>query len=274
MELSGKIISIVCVENADSVASSLSEGIADGFAYALEQDYASGEGSVGVYRLIPDSGVAYASKDSLKNLVIETGSDVVFVLDTLSVGKMTFSETVGVASASSVDSSFITVCKVPVAVRLYGFDAMNHEEKVYSFSGETSAVTDVYSDGKQSDSLLESLAFSSLEAAGWDVGRIMSAAFVSQWKHEQYSITCFDTEKWYKALNYANQYDWKEAMDIWLGLLDTNDMLKRSCAAYNISVACYMLGDYDLAGLWLDRSDTDSKLPQSDTMRKRINSRK
>jgi hypothetical protein len=34
-----------------------------------------------------------------------------------------------------------------------------------------------------------------------------------------------------------------------------------------------MIGDYDLALKWLDRSDDENKLPQSDTMRKRIKTR-
>ena len=63
-------------------------------------------------------------------------------------------------------------------------------------------------------------------------------------------------------------------MDIWLELLSSKDMLKRSCAEYNIAVACYMLGDLDLASEWLDRSDTDNRLAQSDALRKRINARR
>ena len=63
-------------------------------------------------------------------------------------------------------------------------------------------------------------------------------------------------------------------MDIWLELLETNDLLKRSCAEYNIAVACYMLGDYNLASEWLDLSDKDNLLPLSDALRKRIEARK
>ena len=64
-------------------------------------------------------------------------------------------------------------------------------------------------------------------------------------------------------------------MDLWFGLLDTNDPMKRSCAEYNIALACYMLGDYNLAGQWLERSDKDNKLPNmSDALRKRIEARK
>ena len=63
-------------------------------------------------------------------------------------------------------------------------------------------------------------------------------------------------------------------MDMWITLLSTNDMLRRSCAEYNIATACYMLGEYDLALEWLDRSDKDNKLPYSDALRKRINERR
>ena len=84
----------------------------------------------------------------------------------------------------------------------------------------------------------------------------------------------FETEKWYKAMEYADALQWKPAIDIWLELLDTNDLLKRSCAAYNLALATYMLGDYDLALLWLDRSDADNRLPMSETLRKRIDARK
>ena len=70
------------------------------------------------------------------------------------------------------------------------------------------------------------------------------------------------------------QYYLKEAMEIWLELLDTNDMLKRSAAAYNLALASYMLGDLDLASEWLDRSDADNKLSVSDSLRKRIDERR
>ena len=84
----------------------------------------------------------------------------------------------------------------------------------------------------------------------------------------------FETEDWYRAMQYADALEWKEAIDIWLELLDTNDMMKRACAAYNMALATYMLGDYDLAEQWLDRSDADNKLPMSDALRKRLETRK
>jgi hypothetical protein len=117
-------------------------------------------------------------------------------------------------------------------------------------------------------------AMKDIDKEGWNAGVLVADSFKSQWKHEQYSIVYFDSsDKWFEALLRADQYDWKGAMDIWFDLLKTRDMMKRSCAEFNISVACYMLGDYNLASQWLDRSDEDNKLPISDAMRKRINHR-
>lgn len=274
MELSGKSISVVCLENESESAALLSEGIADGFAYTLEKDYATGEGSVKVFRMKPSHGAVYSSKDSLFNLLMDTGADVLFLMDTLTLGNITVGDASRVSVPASDDSAYVSSCRLSLSLRLYGFDAMNKEEKVYSFSGSTFAVADVYSDGSQSVEAIESKAVAALPDAGWDVGETMAASFISQWKHEQYSIVYFESDSWYRALNFAEQYYWKEAMDIWMELSGTGDLLKRSCAAYNIAVACYMAGDYDLAGLWLDRSDEDGKLPYSDSLRKRINARK
>jgi hypothetical protein len=110
---------------------------------------------------------------------------------------------------------------------------------------------------------------------GFDAGVALADSFKTQWKTEAYSLAYFENEKWYKALDHAESYNWKAAMQQWFTLLDTNDPMRRSCAEFNIAVACYMLGDYDLAEQWLDRSDADNKLPNmSDSLRKRIALRK
>lgn len=273
IELAGKNISVVYLENDNPMSSFFAEGLADGFAYSLEQDYQTGEGSIGVYRMRCMPGGEYSSRDSLFNLLIDTGADVVFLVDTLSVGKLTMGGATHVASATSRDSSYLTTGQMPFRMKLYCFDGMNKDEDIYVFNGGRTAATHVYSDGMMSPQALEEAAVRSLAEAGFDAGRTMSRSFRSQWKQEQYSLVYFDGAQWYKGIDYAEQYYWKEAMDVWIGLLDTNDLLKRSCAEYNIAVACYMLGDIKLASEWLDRSDADNRLPLSDSLRKRIDFR-
>lgn len=238
IDLFGKVVSVVYVTDGNETGDTFNSSMAKGFAVELEKDYGTGEGSVGVYSL-QDRGGSYSQKDTLINLLMDTGCDVVFVFDK-----------VGVQGVGENTFKF--------NIKLYCFDAMNKDEKVFSFIGND--VVNVASDD--------------LSKEANNTGEIVAETFKSQWKHEQYSIVYYENEKWYDALLRAENYDWKGAMDIWMAQLSTNDLYKRSCAEYNIAVACYMLGDYDLATEWLDRSDQDNLLPVSDAMRKRINTRK
>lgn len=239
MELAGKIVSVISMDGDDERENLVCGNMADAFAKALEEGYGTGEGSVGLFCV--DRNSDYTSRDSLVSLLMQTGSDVVFLMDVSSSGSMT--------SAG-----------LPVKVSIYAYDAMDKEEKVKHFTGTKvlAASTD--------EGLVE-------EAS--KTGKLVADPFESQWKQEQYSVAYYDTAKWYESVIRAEQYDWKGAMDIWIELLNTRDLMKKASAEYNIAVACYMMGDYYLAEEWLDRSDADNKLPTlSDGLRKRIEARK
>lgn len=237
VDLGGKIPSVVYLETDDADASAFNAGMAASFAAALENDLGMGEGSVGVYRMRKESGTDYTSKDSMLSLIADTDADVVFLFDETRLGQ------------KEASSTFVMV---PFTMNLYCFDGMDKSEEVKVFTGSSRSRID-----------------------GSDAGTTVAQSFKMQWKTEPYSLAYYDNEKWYKALDKAEAYDWKGAIDQWFTLLDTNDLMRRSCAEYNIAVACYMLGDYALAEQWLDRSDADNKLPNmSDALRKRIETRK
>ena len=273
VDIAGKNVSVVYLENDNKTATAFNEAMADGFAYTLEQDCGYPDGTIGVYRMrrMPEGN--YASKDSLFNILMDTGADMVFLFDTVKFGSMTVGGPSKLSYPSSADSSYVSEATIPYTMKLYCFDGMDKKEKVQAFGGTSMARPEVYSNGKDDSTIATRKAWNALGAEGWDAGLLVADSFKSQWKHEQYSILYYDSEKWYDALEKAEQYDWKGAMDIWIELLNSRDILKRSCAAFNISVACYMLGDVQLASEWLDRSDADNKLPISDAMRKRINAR-
>ncbi|MBR5298768.1 MAG: hypothetical protein IKU36_00805 [Bacteroidales bacterium] len=273
VDIAGKNVSVIYLENDNKTATSFNEAMADGFAYTLEQDYGYPDGTIGVYRMRRIPGGNYASKDSLFNILMDTGADMVFLFDTVKFGSMTVGGPSKVSYTSTPDSSYISEATVPYTIKLYCFDGMDKQERVQAFGGTSMARPEVYSNGKDDSTVATSKAWKALGAEGWEAGLLVADSFKSQWKHEQYSILYYDSEKWYDALEKAEQYDWKGAMEIWIELLDSRDILKRSCAAFNISVSCYMLGDVQLASEWLDRSDADNKLPISDAMRKRIDAR-
>ena len=238
LELAGKIVSVVYSDSGDAAADSFNENMADAFASALEKDYGTGEGSVGLYMVDGRKG-DYTKRDSLVSILMSTGADMVFLFAPPKFKEKTASGT------------------IPLEVNLYCYDGMGKDDKVVAFAGNT-LVT--HSGGMDS------------EAA--DAGKRIAGSFVSQWKNEQYSIAYYDSQKWYDALMKADQYDWKGAMDIWFELLDTKDILKRACAEYNIAVACYMLGDFSLADQWLKKSMADNDMPtMTDALRKRIDAR-
>lgn len=145
----------------------------------------------------------------------------------------------------------VTLQSSTVSFILKCYDGMNQADKVQLFSG---------------NSVLDS-------TNGSETGKEIASAFEPQWKHEQYSLYYFDSDDWYDAIVKAESFDWKGAMDIWLKLIQSNNVLKRSCASYNIATACYMLGDYELAGKWLDTSEKEADLIVAEGLRKRINAR-
>ena len=241
IDLGGKIVSVAYSAIGDPVVDSFNETMAGSFADVLEEDYATGEGSVKVIG-VDGSKTDYAQRDSLIRILMNTGSDIVFLF------------------ASPVINYENPSGGMPMKVTLYCYDGMNKEDKVFAFTGTT---------------VISSTVASSMKNEAVDVGKNVSEVFKAEWKHEQYSIAYFDSAKWYEALYLAEEYDWKGAMDIWFSLLDTKDLMKRACAEYNISVACYMLGDFELADEWLKKSKADNDMPTlTDAMGKRIEAMK
>ena len=240
LDLTGKIVSVVYYSGDDALENQVAENIASGFAQVIEKDNGTGEGSVGVYSVERASG-NYALKDSLVNLVIQTDGDLVFLLD-----------------ADMADNN--TAEGTPVKVALYCYDGLGKEDAVKRFIGNTVIP------GSSMDTLL---------ADAMTAGKHIGESFKTQWKHEQYSIAYYDSLRWYEALERADRYDWKGAMDIWFEFLDSRDPLKRAAAEYNIAVACYMMGDFYLAREWLDRSIAENDMPTlTDALSKRIEARK
>lgn len=232
IDLVGKNVSVVFLEEGKAVPDSFNSGMANAFASSLEKSYGWREGSVGVYKIPMDEGADYACRDSMLNLVISTDADLVFLFDRLLLGEQSHSQ-------------------VQFSMKLHCYDGMNPADKVQTYTGTSRA--------EMADSL-----------SGIKAGEQVSLPFQNQWKVEQFSFLYFDSQTWYDALMKAEQFDWKGAMDIWMELLSSNDPLKRSCAEYNIATACLIAGNLPLAAEWLDRSDLENKLPLSDTLRKRI----
>lgn len=234
LDLSGKSMSLIYLEDEDKVSSSFNNVVADALAYSLETDYFDGNEGISVYNLPKDPAGDYASVDTASQYVLLLDSDVIMILDT--------PEAAGQAVSN----------KIPFVSRLYVYDSMG-EDKVTMLQCKSS-VTDF-----------------SETAKGVSIGNSIASPLLPDWDLESFSIYYFeDSNKWVRAFEHVYDGEMKEAIDIWMEFVKHSNTTKASAACYNIATACLLLEQKDLAAEWLDMSDKLEKMPLSPGLRKRI----
>ena len=273
IDFAGKTISVVYLDDLSGRDSVFSPSVAEGFAQAMEKDYFGGARAVEMYRMEKDFGGNYAAKDTLVNLIMDSGDDVVFLFDAPEYGQTACGDR-KVISGVPKDSSNVMTVKVPYTMNLYVYDSMGKDTvQVFKSSGEIGHKMVCSPD--QSDEDVAWKVWPELRSSGTRIGTRCSKDFVSTWKTEQYGFYYYENPTaWITAAQAAYDYRWHEAIKTWMTLLDTKNMEKRSYAEYNIATACYLMGDYTLAEKWLDRSAKDYSHSLISVLRKRINSRK
>ena len=273
IDLSGKTMSVVYLDDLSGRDSTFSPGLAEGFAQTLEKDYFGGEKAVEMYRMEKDFGGNYAVKDTLVNLVLDSGDDVVFLFDAPEFGEPVCNSRTPVTGVSR-DSSNVLNVKVPYKMNLYVYDSMGKDTvQVFSSNGEVNRKA--FCSPDESDADVAWRIWPELQSGGVRMGVRSAQDFLATWQTESYTLYyCDSPEAWINGAQAAYDFRWHEAITQWMKLLDTNSLEKRSCAEYNIATACYLIGDLDLALKWLDHSDKDYPLALSKGLRTRINSRK
>lgn len=270
IDLGGKSMTVTYLESGFGRDSVFAESMANGFAAALEEDYFGGETLIGLYRMQKDMGRSYAEKDTLVNLVMDTGGDVVFLFDAPQFGSVSMSG----RRYHSADSS-VAVVSIPCGVTMYVYDSMDRRDTVRVFQGSTTVSQSLVIPSALSDSEVFPYIWDELHASGEAVGRKSAGRFLSTWTRGNFSIYTYEENAaWEEARLLAQEFRWREAMDIWLQLASVQNITKRMCAEYNIATACFILGQLDLAEQWLELSDKDGPSVLSEGLHKRINQAK
>ena len=91
LELGHKSFSVAYVDNGNAVDSAFIASVSEGFAQRLEAEYFGGEPVIMIYNIDGQEGADYSSKDSVLNVLMDTGSDVVFLFDAPETGEVTLS---------------------------------------------------------------------------------------------------------------------------------------------------------------------------------------
>ena len=148
---------------------------------------------------------------------------------------------------------------------------MNKADTVYLWHGTRKVVTTVPYTSSLTRSDAADQFWTKLETPGEQFGKASAKIFKPTWKAEEFTFIYYDSpQAWDTASQAAYSFKWKEAIEAWMTLLNTNNPMKRSCAEFNIAQACFLNGEYALALKWLDRSDADYPVSLSTNLRKRI----
>ena len=266
MSIDGKSVAVVYLNEDSAKDSVFNECLANGFASAIEKNYFNGAEAVNLYKMPKVGGGVYSNADTLINLIVDTGCDIVFLFDAPEFGNVQIKE-----QKTSTSGTYYPV-SVPVAVKLYGFDSLSGSDTVRVWTGTRMLSANMESSlGRQAaaDSL-----WNRIGSSAENLGEVSARTFAPVWKEETYTFIYYESpEAWLAAAQYASDYKWNEAMKVWISLLDTNNPMKRSCAEYNIATACFLMGDNELALKWLNSSDEDYPISLSKTLRKRIQTR-
>ena len=223
MSIDGKSVAVVYLNEDSAKDSVFNECLANGFASAIEKNYFNGAEAVNLYKMPKVGGGVYSNADTLINLIVDTGCDIVFLFDAPEFGNVQIKE-----QKTSTSGTYYPV-SVPVAVKLYGFDSLSGSDTVRVWTGTRMLSANMEASlGRQAaaDSL-----WNRIGSSAENLGEVSARTFAPVWKEETYTFIYYESpEAWLAAAQYASDYKWNEAMKVWISLLDTNNPMKRSCA--------------------------------------------
>lgn len=273
LDLSNKSMAVVYLDGGNAADSSFNYSLSEGFARKLESDYFNGAQVIDLYRMPKSPSGDYTQKDTLLNLIMDSGDDVVFLFDAPVFGNVkVMSPSKVMTTPLSKDSAYVSSSSVPFETNLYVYDSMNKKDSVLTFNGKYVIRPMIYSDGTLSSVDLQNRVWKDIGTTAQLAGGKAASSFVSTWQSENYTIIYYDglSSAWTDAAEFANDYKWDKAIAKWMTLVSVKNSTQRSCAEYNIALGCYMLGQYALANQWLDSSDKDCPISLSSSLRRKI----
>ena len=238
--INGKKVALFSVMPKGDKDSISATAIAIGAAKKIEEDNGYTKGTIPVYSLFSEE-TDLSSYASIFKIAQGTSSDVLLFVKDLKL------------SSFSVESPSLTgqLVILPFDAKYYIFDK-NKIKAIYNSEPTDSLIWSIISDAPVGVSLAINKAKTTLNKMFIDVGAEFASQVSTQWIPQERMLVLFDSSKWMKARDLAMDFKWEEAMDIWMAEVKSSDVRKSAAAAYNIALACDILGDYDIADKWLD----------------------
>lgn len=262
LPLHGKqmVVFIPTYDSTSVTDSVLLHTFGQGLANELERLTNLPEGAVPLYTHYSED-VALGTleqPDYVYRLAVDTESEMVFMVDSVTIGRFE-------ARPSYLILPFQSVVRV--------FDAEQFDFPEYTILSDTLA-WDIYLAYDEAQTVtIPAGAYEDIQRAAAFLGQRTARSFVDQWETQDRVVFVYERRKWLKAYDYALDFEWDKAMAIWMELLEGTNKEEVACAAFNIALACEMKGSFDLAQEWLDLSEKTYPMKEttyySDMLRQR-----
>lgn len=267
--IEGRRLGIIAVSDAEDRDSALVSELGLGIAEKIESEMGTESGSIGVYSVSAVNG-GIREPGSLDLLAVQTNTDMIIALDSLYVGSYTISRNENAYYEGNIRS--VVSVMLPVYFRVMAYDV----EKLaveYSRNVTDTITWTIMAEEVVQNSAAIAQANAHLKEAFRGVGEKVADIFLPSWYQVERMIMCYSGSKWENAYYLALDFKWEQAMDVWLELVKGGAPEKQGAAAYNLAVACEILGKYDTALKWLDFAESKCYFAQMTTLRKKLQER-
>ncbi|HOO42718.1 MAG TPA: DUF6340 family protein [Bacteroidales bacterium] len=206
--------------------------------------------------------------DYVHRLALETGTNMVFMVDSVEIGGFFTRE------VSQVQDDYkLQYLMAPFTSVVRVYDAEKVEFIKYIPLCDTVA-WEVWIPTETETVSIPSTAFQDLQRASEYFARELAETFMDQWETQDRVVFVYEKRAWNMAYNHALAFAWDEAMKIWMELVKGTDTKEVACAAFNMALACEMQGNFELAEKWLDLSQKSYDLPEAKYYRELLQERK
>lgn len=208
-------------------------------------------------------GASGYDKDYLHELMLTTGADLQIFVNSLKFGHYDVQDTGGYIGEYGE-----RIVVLPYSVEMDIYDALNDTLLVQQAAEDTVYMA-VLAQASRKD--YGPLVAAKLPDVCRMVGESLGSTLTRQWNRQERMLVNYEgNEKWERPLAMALDFKWKEAVELWMPLVSDPNSRKASYAAYNIAVACDMLGQKKLAADWAAFSVSKFKFRENMQLQKQL----
>ena len=184
----------------------------------------------------------------MEGLMLATGSGTLVLINDLDFGKVQVSRDYDAISGISI------LGMQPIKAKMEVYDAIT-DTTIYSSIISDSLNFRIPADQNLSQKSISIILAEHDSLIVSSMGSLLAKHISNQWIEEEWMLIDYPEESaWHNAYKEAMDFKWDEAIKAWMPLTEDQNAEKASYAAFNIAVACQMLGQTDLAIGWISYS--------------------